>query len=219
MFDLELPEIQVERGKITYLIGPNGSGKSLYFSALEEEYDAISDFSVLLVRQSPDDNIANSLTVVENLSLWLRSEKFVDYFLPTRRLALSIQSWEDRFPTLRGVWTQAASTLSGGQKQIVAIISRLLSGPTLLLLDEAFSSVDESVLPNINKYVSEYVAENNCACVVISHDISRIALSSDRILLLSNGRLVSNFSRADFPGENGAALMKQTILSAWNHPD
>lgn len=79
--------------------------------------------------------------------------------------------------------------LSGGELQRVALVQALMTYPTLLLLDEAFSALDESqkkrVMDNLKKILTSY----RIPMIMISHSKEEIAYLADRVCLMENGML------------------------------
>jgi peptide/nickel transport system ATP-binding protein len=86
--------------------------------------------------------------------------------------------------------------LSGGQRQRVAIARALLRGPRVLLLDEPTSALDVSVQAGILNLLNVLRATHDMTLVLVSHDIGVIAHMCDRAVLLGDGRILSEFNRA-----------------------
>jgi ABC-type Mn2+/Zn2+ transport system ATPase subunit len=218
-FTLDVPGFDLEDGQITFIVGPNGSGKSLYLMSLSESLRVMSDSKanrgVCLIKQSPDDNVSNSLSVLENISLWLPTTGLYNFFFPTRRLNRHIEQWEIDFPTLRHVWTQLTSTLSGGQKQIIVLISRFLSNPGFVLLDEALSAVDEINMPKALEFLKKHVSSKNCGCLVVSHDIDSVSVNADAVLIFSQGKLIKKIRKMDIKGPDFERNFRNKILDNW----
>ena len=80
--------------------------------------------------------------------------------------------------------------LSGGQQQRVAIARALISKPALLLLDEPFSALDESLKKTIQSFIYEIHKQNSMTTLVVSHQISEIKPYAHRFLQFENEKLL-----------------------------
>lgn len=84
---------------------------------------------------------------------------------------------------------RAPATLSGGQLQRVACARALAPSPRLLLLDEAFSSLDLSLRQRVRHLVLETLSKEKVTCVIVTHDPSEAFACADRVFQLKDGRL------------------------------
>jgi branched-chain amino acid transport system ATP-binding protein/neutral amino acid transport system ATP-binding protein len=137
--------LTVDAGEIVALIGPNGAGKStllklvagllrprggrVRFKGRDIAGLAAPDISRLGLSFVPQErNVFGTMTVAENLEMG----GFLDRAETGRRMA----ELYERFPMLADKKRAAARTLSGGQRQILAMAMALMNAPALLLLDE-----------------------------------------------------------------------------------
>ncbi len=86
--------------------------------------------------------------------------------------------------------TRYPHQLSGGQQQRVAIARALISKPALLLLDEPFSALDESLKKTVQSFIYEIHQQNSMTTLLVSHQISEIKPYVHRFLRFENEKLV-----------------------------
>lgn len=137
--------IRAEAGEIVAILGPNGAGKSTLLKAIAGELApregtvrlagaeigglAPRDIARRGVAYVPQEaNVFPTMTIRENLE--------IGGFLAPREVRRRIDEMFARFPMLAEKRREAARTLSGGQRQVLAVAIALMVAPKLLLLDE-----------------------------------------------------------------------------------
>ena len=105
---------------------------------------------------------------------------------------------------------QIVNKLSGGNQQKVVVSKWLASDPKLLIMDEPTRGVDVGAKSEIHRLMSQLAAEEGLAILMISSELPEILGMSDRILVMREGRLVGEFSRADATQESIAHAMMST---------
>ncbi len=90
---------------------------------------------------------------------------------------------------LEGLRTRKPDTLSGGQKQRVALARALVNKPKLLLLDEPFSAVDQSLKYKLQSYILRVHAEYGLTTLLVTHDRLEILKMSDQVIEIIDGQI------------------------------
>ncbi|MCA9541860.1 MAG: ABC transporter ATP-binding protein [Myxococcales bacterium] len=195
-------DVRIEAGEWLLLVGHNGSGKSTLLRTLagHQRPDAgritvagaplATDRArrrrqVFLVRQDPTQGTAPMLTLFENLLI-------ADPDAPGHgRKALAARYAADLAPIgLDGRLHQLASTLSGGERQLLALLIARRQPAPVLLLDEPFAALDPGRVRLALDLLRGLHAEGR-TLVQVSHDPEHIASLGDRALRLDHGRVVA----------------------------
>lgn len=185
-------------GQKIAIVGPSGAGKSTISSLLLRFYDIdsgeilvdgknIYDYDLENLRGNmsivPQDVILFGGTIKENIAYGKPNASDEEIILAAKQAnALNfIESFPEKFETLVG---ERGIKLSGGQRQRIAIARALLKNPSILILDEATSSLD-SESEKLVQEALEILMEGRTN-IIIAHRLSTIR-SADQILVLDQG--------------------------------
>jgi rhamnose transport system ATP-binding protein len=105
---------------------------------------------------------------------------------------------------------QAVSSLSGGNRQKVAIAKWLATKPLALILDEPTHGVDIGSKSQIHRIITN-LADSGLAVLLISSDLPELLAMSDRILVIAEGKLVAEFSREEATQEKVMMAATQDV--------
>ncbi|RLG49500.1 MAG: ABC transporter ATP-binding protein, partial [Thermoproteota archaeon] len=150
-------DIKVEEGKITAIVGPNGSGKSTF---LKTVFGLTRVFKGCIMYDGKDvtslapeerarmglgyvpqvNNVFPNLTVLENLEMGAYAMK------DKEQVRAEIEEMMEIFPILRERKKQKAGSLSGGERQMLAMAMALMGKPKVLLLDEPAAALAPKVV-------------------------------------------------------------------------
>ena len=198
---LEAFNCEMMPGEQTAIVGASGAGKSTLIKLLFRFYDAksghisidaqdITQISMQTLRNVigivPQDAVLFNDSIFENIRYGNpeASEKDVMEVMKLAHLDEFISNLPDGIDTLVG---ERGLKLSGGEKQRVTIARTLLKRPSILVFDEATSSLDsksEFLIASALKRISK-----SRTCIVIAHRLSTI-VDADKIIVLKSGAIV-----------------------------
>jgi len=209
LWDLSL---YVSAGEIVTIIGPNGAGKSTLLKSVVnllkpakggKEQGKISFQGQDLARLSPEDTVRLGMAIVPEGSRVFPDMTVLDNLLmgsytePARSQRQgTLQEVFGLFPRLEERIQQKARTLSGGERQMLAIGRALMSRPTLLLLDEPSLGLQ----PLLVVKTFETVKEINCrgmAILLVEQNVQFSLEISNRVYVLENGRIALEGQASD----------------------
>ena len=105
---------------------------------------------------------------------------------------------------------QLVSSLSGGNRQKVAFAKWLATKPTALILDEPTHGIDIGSKAQVHRIIVD-LADSGLGVLLISSDLPELLAISDRILVIAEGRLVAEFSRAEATQERVMTAATQDV--------
>ena len=192
----------VETGQLAAIIGANGAGKTTLLRALTGLKSVQSGSATWngesMLRQKPENlvrqgivhvsdgkSVIPELSVKENLALgglWRRDKK--DVAIVTKEVL-------DLFPRLGERMSQSADTLSGGERQMLAIGRSLISRPSLLLLDEPSLGLAPLVIEQIFQAIKSLQARLNLTVVLVEQNAMGALRIADIGVIVNLGRVVT----------------------------
>ena len=188
--------LEVERSEIVSIIGPNGAGKSTLLKVIaglltphrgRVLLDArpihglppreVSARGVAFVPQ--EQNVFPTMTVRENLE--------IGGYLEPRRARGRIAAILERFPVLAEKRRHAARTLSGGQRQVLAMAMALMVEPTVLLLDEPSAGLAPLAAERLFETIAN-IHREGVAIVMVEQNALQALAVAQRGYILVDGR-------------------------------
>ncbi len=190
-------DMRVDAGEIVTIIGPNGSGKSTMMKAIvgivQASSGEISFDGHRIERLDPDrriplgmcyvpqtENVFPTLTITENLEM--------GGFLRNDRLDGRIGEMFELFPDLAEKRNAKAGSLSGGQRQMMAVARALMLEPRLLLLDEPTAGLSPMLMGNVFRMIQDINA-TGVAVLMVEHNARKALSISHRGYVLAVGEV------------------------------
>jgi ABC-type branched-subunit amino acid transport system ATPase component len=205
--------LRVDAGRITGLIGLNGAGKSTLVKTIcgflapkagtvhlrGQDISGVSphqliDLGVCCIPQ--ESSLFPYLSVQQNLMLPLlgRPRRF------GREARGRLDEVYGLFPALRDKRSQAAGSLSGGQQKQLEFAKAWLQQPQLCLVDEPSIGLSPKVSEEVFVWIEKF-AQMKMGILLIDHNVRRVVRMSDRVCVLSLGRITAEGAAEDFQGD------------------
>ena len=202
---LQSINLEFKGGKMTSLVGHSGSGKSTILNLIPRFYDAKSG-DILIDGQSiynaTIESLRNEISMVsqettlfddtiKNNIKYGRTEASDEEVFKVAKLSYCdefINILPNKFDTLIG---ENGVRLSGGEKQRLSLARAIMKQSSIILLDEATSSLDSETESKIQDALK--ILTKNKTTIVIAHRLSTI-LSSDNIYVIDKGKIIDNGS-------------------------
>lgn len=210
--------LQINQGELVALVGPNGAGKTTTLKAItglvkpdsgsisfnDHRLEKIKANKIveLGISQVPEGGrVFTKMSVLENLELGA-------FVSNARKVKDETLKWVfEIFPRLGERQNQQAGTLSGGERQMLAIGRALMAKPKLLLLDEP----SFGLAPILVQHIFEMIAEINrqgLTVLLVEQNVRAALELAQRAYVIENGRIVGE-------GKGDALLSFESIRSAY----
>jgi rhamnose transport system ATP-binding protein len=212
---------EVHEGEIVGVAGLVGSGRSEIAQAIfgigarptgriEVDGKAVvprnpgrmADRGVVYLPEDRDaDGVIAAMTITSNVALpSLRKLSQFGFMLPRKERELAER--QRSALSIKGNVSDLVSTLSGGNRQKVALARWLAKNPKVLLLDEPTHGIDVGTKAQVHEIMRALARKNRLAILMISSDLPEVLAVSDRIIVISRGRLVADIDIAEATQEN-----------------
>lgn len=218
--------VEIAPGEHVAFVGPSGSGKTTLarlISRLADPQDGVVTLGGVDVRKVANTDLRSRLVVVPQEPFLFASTIAENLVFADPRASrqdvlktfeeLSLSDWIASLD--RGIDTpvgQRGSSLSAGERQLVALARAFIASPSILVLDEATSSVDAETEVRMAR-TFERVSQGRTT-ISVAHRLSTAA-RADRVMMFEDGRIVEQGSHQDLVARGGAyARMYASWLSA-----
>ena len=210
--------LEVKEGEMVSLIGPNGAGKTTSLlsitgllrpsngSILFDGHDLLKvppykvvDLGISMVMEG--GRVFAGMTVMENLELGAYGTR------ARKQRAETVDHVFVIFPRLKERLTQRAGTLSGGERQMLAIGRAMMSKPKLLMLDEPSFGLAPILVDAIFEMVKS-INKQGVTILLVEQNVRAALELADRAYVIENGRIVGE-------GSGEALLSFESVRSAY----
>jgi simple sugar transport system ATP-binding protein len=217
--------LEVRAGEVMCLLGDNGAGKSTLIQTLSGVHKRTAgDFLVEgqpVAFQGPRDALdAGIATVYQDLAMIPLMSVTRNFFMgreprrrfgPIRLMDMGLADTVAR-QEMRKIGidirdpSQAVGTLSGGERQCVAIARAVYFGAKVLILDEPTSALGVAQTAKVLKYI-HLVRENGLGVIFITHNVRHAYAVGDRFTVLNRGKTLGTFTKSEIAIEQLQELM------------
>ncbi len=182
----------VNDGEILAIVGFSGSGKSTVLKLIsglltQDSGEIITTGDIAMVFQY--SALFDSLNVFDNISFALVERKDLrkkytqtdlERVVKEKLELVGLSGIEDKFP----------SELSGGMQKRVSFARAIVTEPQIILYDEPTAGLDPISSTLIEDYIVRLKKETNAASIVVTHQMSTIKRTADKVIMLYNGKIV-----------------------------
>lgn len=202
-FSISNIKMNLPKGKSMVILGPSGSGKSTLLEIIAGFYDPdtgsmwLEDQNITCLPPEKrqigfmfqDHALFPHMTVRENVLFPFqfkrkdKHEKSVD--INQIISMLKIERLLDRYP----------NTLSGGEKQRIALARALMRNPNLILFDEPMSALDARTREELREYLSQLLRELSLTSIYVTHDQEEAFALADVLCVMNEGRIIQADSK------------------------
>ncbi len=191
--------MEIAKGEVVALIGANGAGKTTALNTISgfvqrtagtiefegEPIHGLPEHQIVrrgIIQVPEGRELFGTLTVTENLRMGATT-------LPKSQFAATLAEVHEIFPVLAERSHQFASTMSGGQQQMLAIGRALMGRPKLLMMDEPSLGLAPKLVMQVFETI-ERVRDAGITVLVVEQNAARTLEISDRAYVLESGEMV-----------------------------
>lgn len=179
--------LTIEHGERVVLTGPSGQGKTTLLrliAGLEKQDSGSIVMDEKTISFAFQNNLLlDELSAYDNISYGINHSKISKSKLNEMILEIS------NVFECKDYLSQKTKTLSGGQKQRVSLARAFIKNPDLLLIDEAFNSLDVNLKESLLKKVLQMQVDKNFTLLYVSHDDRDIDIIGGRCIYIEDGKI------------------------------
>ena len=191
-------DFEAREKEITVLVGPNGSGKStllksifglcaIYSGRIQYYGKTITGLAPHKVARKkiaylPQvNNVFSNLTIRENLAM-------ASYTLDAKTMSERMPEIFETFPILKKYEKTKADTLSGGERQMLAMGMALIRQPKVMLFDEPTASLSPKLADEVLSKIKQMRDDFEITVILVEQNVKRTLKIGDYVYLLANGK-------------------------------
>jgi osmoprotectant transport system ATP-binding protein len=202
--------LAIEAGTTTAILGRSGSGKSTLLRSVNRMIEPRS--GEVLVRGKSVSS-TDAIALRRGMGYVIQETGLFPHFNVERNVGLVLEAEgrprEERTRRSRSLLATVGldpdefarrfpHQLSGGQRQRVGLARALAAEPPILLMDEPFGALDPVTRAEMQDMLRDLLAGLKKTVLLVTHDLDEALYLGDRIVLLSEGRLIANLDPAEF---------------------
>lgn len=199
--------LKIQDGEILSLVGESGSGKSTFLKILSGSL-AAEEGSLDLFGEDYDLKYLNLRKQFENVNLVDQNSEIPLNLSISGIFNRAMMAYKDNFRKksikdvidlfgIKKILENHSHEISGGERQRVSLALAILTQPKLILLDEAFNSMDSHLKEYVQRRYFEILKDLGITCVYVSHDPRDALAYCDRVLVMRKGKLLEKGSPAN----------------------
>ena len=169
---------KLHEGEFITLIGPNGAGKSslikVLLGVIKQDYGDITYTDNIRLGYTPQTFSANPFIPISVKDFLTLNQKLDSEFM--------LKTFE--LTGIKDLLKSPLKNLSGGELQKVLLTRALLNRPNVLILDEPAQNLDVDGQMQLYKLIQDIHQQQNCAVLMVSHDLHRVMKESTQVLCL-----------------------------------
>lgn len=215
--------LDVNDGDVVVIIGPSGSGKSTLLRCINK-LETLTKGNILLDGKNIDDslefhkkigmvfqsfNLFENLTVLDNITLAPIKTKTLSEIDAVKRAKellkmINLESKINEYPR----------SLSGGEKQRVAIVRSLIMSPEIMLFDEPTSALDPEMIGEVLSLMK--TLSSNMTMVIVTHELDFAKEIANRVIFMDDGMIVEEGTVDDIFNHSKSKRLKDFLSKiAW----
>lgn len=201
-FKISIPQWEIQDQGITVLWGASGSGKTTLLRILIG-LEAAPSFQWEMQTEQGPINLASLKVPERRLGVVFQTLDLFPHMTARENIIFAGESRKIAFDEIKrkiksyseilhmdSFLDREAQKLSGGEKQRTALSRALIGRPRMLLLDEPFSALDESLKNESRQLLKKIVLEEKIPVLMVTHDQRDVDVLANEVFILENGSLV-----------------------------
>lgn len=187
-------DLTLSPGEFCIVIGSNGSGKSTLLRCVSGEYSldkgSVSKHKISVVSQDINKGTVPEMTCLENMMLSSMQNRTASFNFYQQYELEVIAKLKELNMGLESYINKPLSSMSGGQRQMVATLMAINANPEVLLLDEHTSALDPKTQKLLMDYTVANILNNKITTMMVTHKLEDAVAYGDRLIMMHKGTII-----------------------------